>query len=168
MLGWIDDMLGLVQRMLHRASDEEQFQSCLRTLGVLTYILFMAGYFIGISKCNLIPEQVVTYLGMKCDTIQGRFRVPDKRMQKYLPLLQQLLTKSWIDYASRGKMVGTLVSFECAVLTGVWYTREFYSALKPSGTTPCDSKHRKVSTFIKNSPKLKEEIAFWIYFLQTN
>ena len=46
MLGWIDDMLGFVQRMLHMASDEEQFQSCLKSMVVLTYITFMAGYFL--------------------------------------------------------------------------------------------------------------------------
>ena len=28
MLGWIDDMLGFVQQLLHLASDEVQFQSC--------------------------------------------------------------------------------------------------------------------------------------------
>ena len=32
MLGWIDDMLGLVQQLLHLASDEQQFQSCLRAM----------------------------------------------------------------------------------------------------------------------------------------
>ena len=168
MLGWIDDMLGLVQRMLCKASDEEQFQSCLRTMVVVTYIMFMAGYYLGISKCNLIPEQVMTYLGIECDTIQGRFRVPEKRIQKYLPILQQLLFKTWIDYASLEKLVGKLVSLECAVLTGMWYTREFYSALKLSGTSPGDSKHKKISTFIRITPQLKEEIAFWIYLLQTN
>ena len=168
MLGWIDDMLGLLQRILHMASDEVQFQSSLRSMVVVTYIMFMAGYFIGTQKCNLIPEQVITYLGIECDTIQERFRIPEKRVLKYLPVLQSLLTKSWIDYASLEKTVGKLVSLECAVLTGMWYTREFYAALKSSGTTPTDSVHKKTSTFIKNTPALKEEIAFWIYLLQTN
>ena len=168
MLGWIDDMLGFVQRMLSFASDEEQFQSCLRSMVTITYIMFMAGYFLGLSKCKLIPEKVMTYLGIECDTIQGRFRVPEKRVNKYLPLLRKMLHKSWIDYATLEKMVGKLVSLECAVLTGMWYTREFYSALKLSGTTPTDTKHKKASTFIQNTPILKEEITFWIYLLQTN
>ena len=147
MLGWIDDMLGLLQRILHMASDEVQFQSSLRSMVVVTYIMFMAGYFIGTQKCNLIPEQVITYLGIECDTIQERFRIPEKRVLKYLPVLQSLLIKSWIDYASLEKTVGKLVSLECAVLTGMWYTREFYAALKSSGTTPTDSVHKKNLNF---------------------
>ena len=48
------------------------------------------------------------------------------------------------------------------------YAREFYSALRISGTTPSDSKCKKASTFIQNIPKLREEITFRIYLLQTN
>ena len=79
-----------------------------------------------------------------------------------------MLHKSWIDYATLEKMVGKLVSLECAVLTGMWYTREFYAALRLSGTTPTDSKHKKAFTFVQNTPALKEEITSWIYLLQTN
>jgi hypothetical protein len=81
MLGWIDDMLGLVQQLLllHLASDEQQFQSCLRAMVVVSYVMFMAGYFLGITKCSLLPEQMVTYLGIECDTMRARFRVPETR-----------------------------------------------------------------------------------------
>ena len=52
MLGWIDDMLGLVQQLLHLAYDEQQFHSCLRAMVVVSYVMFMAGYFLGTSKCS--------------------------------------------------------------------------------------------------------------------
>ena len=65
-------------------------------------------------------------------------------------------------------MVGKLISVECPVLTEMWYIREFYSALKLAGTSFCYSKHKKLSIFIKNTSKLKEEVAFWMYLPQTN
>ena len=39
----------------------------------------------GFSKCSLIPEQSLTYLRIDCDTKQGRFLVPQERINKYAP-----------------------------------------------------------------------------------
>ena len=112
MLGWIDDMLGLTQQLFQMASDEEQFYPCQRSVVVVTYIMFMAGYFLGKNKCFLIPEKLMTYLGIDCDTFSGRFSVPEKRVLKYLPILQSLLSKSWISYASMESIVGKLASLD--------------------------------------------------------
>ena len=59
MLCWIDDMLGTTEQIFREGNDEAQFQSALRAMVVVSIILFKAGYFLGISKCNLIPEQVM-------------------------------------------------------------------------------------------------------------
>ena len=87
MLAWIDAMLGFVQRMLSFASDEEQFQAMV----VTAFVLFEAGYFLGLSKCFLIPEQHMTYLGIDFDIKNNKFFVPEKRIMKYLPILQEML-----------------------------------------------------------------------------
>ena len=63
-LGWIDDVIASTERRYMNASDEEQFQSAFRAMVVLTRVLFNAGYFLGIPKCNLIPEKVMVYLGI--------------------------------------------------------------------------------------------------------
>ena len=68
MLVWIDDMCGMTEQEVSQASDEEQFQSALRSMVVTSYVLFKAGYFLGLSKCFLIPEQYITYLGIDCDS----------------------------------------------------------------------------------------------------
>ena len=52
MLDWIDDMLGMTQQQFSKASDEEQFQSALRAMVCTSYVLFKAGYFLGLSKCK--------------------------------------------------------------------------------------------------------------------
>ena len=168
MLGWIDDMLGLLQQLLQFANEDQQYQSCERAIVVVTYVMFMAGYFLGKTKCVLQPTKVITYLGILCDTDQERFRVPDKRVHKYLPILYSLLDKSWLSYTILEKMVGKLVSLECAVLTGMWYTRELYAALKGSGTSPQDTKAKKNATYIKHTQQIKNELQMWIHLLLTN
>ena len=83
MLVWIGDMCGMTQLQLQLGTDEQQFQSALKSVVVTTWGLFLAGYFLGIKKCFLIPEQVITYLGIVCDSHRMRFLVPEERRDKY-------------------------------------------------------------------------------------
>ena len=85
-LCWIDDMLGMTEQSFKDQSDEEQFQSALRAMVVVTQVLFLAGYFLGTSKCNLIPEKVMTYLGIDCGSKTMRFSVPETRREKYITI----------------------------------------------------------------------------------
>ena len=168
MLDWIDDMLGMTQQIFKGETDEEQFQSALRAMVVTTYVLFKAGYFLGLPKCNLIPEQVMTYLGIDCDSKHQKFMVPEKRIQKYIPLLQELLAKSSVSYSEVEKMVGKLVSLECAVAPGMWYTRNQYAAMAASGIRPDAKKQVKNNCRIHVTPALREEWFMWVNFLLQN
>ena len=140
MLGWIDDMLGMTEQLYRDAVDDEQFKSAMRSMVVVSIVLFKAGYFVGLSKCLIIPEQFMTYLGIDCDTKYGRFLVPQERIDKYVPLLQEFISRQWISYSELEKMGGKLVSLECAVPAGMWYTREQYSALRLCGVSSLNSK----------------------------
>jgi len=168
MLCWIDDMLGLTEQSMKNENDEIQFQSALRSMVVVTQILFQAGYFLGVSKCNLIPEKVMVYLGIECDSLHSRFLVPEKRISKYLPILQDYICKQWVSFSDLERLVGKLVSLECAVPAGMWYTREQYAALRRSGISPNSRRSIKQNKYIKVTPQLLEEWNMWIYFLQTN
>ena len=107
MLVWIDDMFGMTQFQCKNGSDEDQFQSAMRAMVATTWVLFLAGYFLGIPKCLLIPEQVMTYLGIDCDSHRMRFTVPELRAQKYSEALQCLLTKETVFYAEIERLVGS-------------------------------------------------------------
>ena len=48
MVVWIDDMFGMTQLTFKKGTDEEQFQSSMRAMVVTTWVLFLAGYFLGI------------------------------------------------------------------------------------------------------------------------
>ena len=168
MLGWIDDMLGMTEQLHSESSDEEQFQSALRAMVVVSYVMFKAGYFMGLSKCSLIPEQYMTYLGIDCDTKHGRFLVPSDRALKYTLLLREMVSRQWVSYSCMEKMVGKLVSLECAVPPGMWYTREQYSALRLSGVSSTDSKRVRENKYIRVSPSLIEEWSMWVFFLENN
>ena len=65
-------------------NDETQFQSDMRNIVVTTIVSYKAGYFLNIPKCLLIPEQAMTYLGMECDTIRYRFKIPEDKAHKFI------------------------------------------------------------------------------------
>ena len=168
MLSWIDDMLGSTEQACKDLEDEQQFQSAMRSMVVATYVLFSAGYFLGITKCNLIPEKVMIYLGIECDSLHSRYLVPEKRIHKYVPILKHNISKQWISFSDLEKLVGKLVSLEIAVPAGMWYTREQYSALKKSGIQPSARRAVKQNKFIKVTAQLTEEWNMWIFFLLSN
>ena len=122
----------------------------------------------GTPKCNLIPEKVMTYLGIDCDSLHARFLVPEKRGTKYIPILQDFISRQWISFADLEKVVGKLVSLETAVPAGMWYTREQYAVMRKSEISPSSRKIIKQKKFIKVSPQLLEEWNMWIFFLSTN
>ena len=168
MLVWIDDMLGMTEHNCKLMGDEDQFMSALRAMVVTSIILFKSGYFLGLKKCHLIPEKVMTYLGIECDSLRGRFAVPEERISKYLPLLGELKGKDLISYSDMEQLVGKLVSLECAVPAGMWYVREQYSAMRKSGVKPDSKKSVKNGTFIQVTSLLKEEWDAWTCFLKQN
>ena len=65
-------------------------------------------------------------------------------------------------------MVGKLVSLECAVLPGMWYTRNQYAAMQASKVKPDDRKALKKSHLILVTHALREEWHMWLYFLTEN
>ena len=89
-------------------------------------------------------------------------------MFKFLPLLKALGGKKSVSYSELEQIVGKLVSLECAVPAGMWYTREQYSALRESGVSPEAKKAVKNHTIILVSQQMKEEWDMWIYFLTEN
>ena len=58
----------------------------------------------------MIPEKVMTYLGIECDSIKTRFSVPEERVLKYVPLLQDLAERKYVTFSEMEKVVGKLVS----------------------------------------------------------
>jgi len=105
----------MTEQQYSQASDEEQFQSALKAMVVTSFALFKARYFLGLSKCSLIPEQYITYLGIDCDSKHQRFFVPEKEIHRYVPLLKELVAKQKVSFSDIESVVGKLVSLECAV-----------------------------------------------------
>ena len=94
--------------------------------------------------------------------------MPEERIAKYLPLLQSLTEKGKVSFSEVERIVGKLVSLECAVPAGMWYTCFQYAAMNQSGISPDSSKFCKNRTFITVTKELLEGWNMWMYFLKLN
>ena len=90
--------MGMTEHKNKLMQDEEQFSSALRAMVLVSIILFKAGYFLGFLKCSLIPEKVMTYLGIECDSLRGKFAVPEEKIAKYWPLLEKHTNKGCLVF----------------------------------------------------------------------
>ena len=116
---WIGDVLGMTSQKFKNSNNEDQFQSAMRNKVATSIVLYKAGYFLNIPKCFLIPERVMAYLGIECDTIRCRFKVLEDRAQKYRLVLQKLLTQNTISFGQLASIVGKLASIEVVVTAGL-------------------------------------------------
>ena len=99
----------------------------------------------------------MTYLGIDCDSHNMRFSVPEKRRLNYIAMLQNLLKETSVTYSTMEQMVGRLLSLECAVSAGMWYTRHQYAAMASSGVKP-DSKKRLKNVTNSVGPRLRTNL----------
>ena len=58
-----------------------------------------------------------------------------------------------MSYSDLEQMVGRLVSLDCAVSAGMWYTRYQHAAMANSGVKPDSKKRLKSSSMIFVTPK---------------
>ena len=72
----------------------------------------------GFLKGSLIPEKVMTYLGIECDSLRGKFAVPEVKIAKYWPFWKKHTNKGCLD-SDVEHLVGKLVSLECTVPAGM-------------------------------------------------
>ena len=143
----------MIEHKCELINDEELLSSAIRAMVVVSITLFKAGYFMGLLKYSLIPEKVMTYLGIDRDGLRGRFAVPVESVAKYFPLLEETKGKKAISYTEMEQLLGKLVSLECSVPAGTRYVREKYSAMRESGVAADSKKVRKIKYLFKLASK---------------
>jgi len=90
--------MGMTEHKNKLMQDEEQFSSALCAMVLVSIILFKPGSFLGFLKCSLIPEKVMTYLGIEWDSLRGKFDVPEEKIAKYWPLLEKHTNKGCLVF----------------------------------------------------------------------
>ena len=157
---YIDDRLngelfavkGFWSRPLSERTSEYSYQSAVAALYIVCSVLVNLGYFLGLSKCVLVPVTRICYLGMIVDSVAQAFCIPEDKKMKFAQLREQiLLRESTIHLKSLQRLMGKCNSFSLAFPATKFYIREMAASIsKASGGGE-----------VNFSPNLREEIMFW-------
>ena len=82
---------------------------------MVCYTLVGLCYFIGLKKSDLIPKQVVPYLGFLVDSVHQVFLLIEEKKQKFLSLLRSVLCSPSTDLKTLKRLSGKCISFSLAV-----------------------------------------------------
>jgi len=80
------------------------------------------GYFINIDKSKFVPSTVIRFLGMLVDSDRMSFLVPEDKIERFLVLKDEILTKQEVDLNTLQKFAGKCISFLLAVPSAKFYT----------------------------------------------
>ena len=80
-------------RPLSQRTPEYSFQSAEVALYIVCSVLLNLGYFLGLSKCVLVPVTRILYLCMLVDSIAQAFCIPEDEKIKFAQLREQILLR---------------------------------------------------------------------------
>ena len=97
-LTWIGDFYVTNFRSARLLQPNQQFVAAQAAASLVLDGLYQAGYFILISKCELIPFTRLVFLVIICDAVQCRFEAPADRPEKLEHILSDAITSSAITF----------------------------------------------------------------------
>jgi hypothetical protein len=150
---WIGEWLGKAGDNLDDSRCVRR-ENALKSLYIVCEILTRVGYFINIDKSKFVPSTVIRFLGMLVDSDRISFLVPEDKIERFLVLKEEILTKQEVDLNTLQKFAGKCISFLLAVPSAKFYTKEVNKAIRMAG---------KKSGHVTISQGLMDEISHWTF-----
>ena len=82
---------------------------------LVAYHLVRLGYFLGLTKSVLVPNQMVLYLGFLSDSAREVFHLKPEKSQSFLALVKDVLGKPFVTVKTLQRLAGKCVSFSLVV-----------------------------------------------------
>ena len=97
-LTWIDDFYVTNFRSTRFLEPNQQFVAAQAAASLVLDVLYQAGYFISISKCELTPSTRLVFLGIISRTAQCRFEASADKLDKLEHILSDAITLGAITF----------------------------------------------------------------------
>lgn len=91
-LQWKDDFYITNFRSTKALEPNEQFKVAQAAAYLVLEILYQAGYFDSIRKCDLAPTTRLLFLGIICDSGLCRFEAPEDKLDKLEVILRDAIS----------------------------------------------------------------------------
>ena len=123
-LTWIDDFHLLSFGSTRLLEAEKHFQAVLVAACVALEVLFSAGYFISLLKCEFDPllNTRLVFLGNIGDSVECRFEAPEDKLEKLEVIRTEEINSGIIMRRVLAKLAGKYTSLSVAVPVVAPYT----------------------------------------------
>ena len=159
-LTWIDDFYVTNFRSTRLLEPNQQFVAAQAAASLVLDVLYQAGYFISISKCELTPSTRLVFLGIICDTAQCRFEAPADKLEKLEHILSDAITSGAITFHMLEKLAGKCTSLSVAVPVAALYTHHMYKQFASFRRT--GGRHRSTAISVPKNSGLMFEMGKWL------
>ena len=121
---------------------------------IVTLVLVLCGYFIGLKKSVFDPVQSIMFLGFISDSVKQAFILPYEKKKRFATLRASLIGMKLIPIKSLQKFAGKVVSFSLAIPAVKLFCREVNLHI---------GKGLRSSKPVRMSKNLKNELEHWIF-----
>ena len=90
--------------------DKRNLAAAKSTIVLVAYYLIRLGYFLGLSKSILTPQQVVPYLGFLSDSVRILFHLIAEKKRKFLNVIRETLSYRVVSVKTLQRLAGKCVS----------------------------------------------------------
>ena len=157
---WIDDFYVTNFRSTRFLEPNQQFVAAQAPASLVLDVLYQAGYFISISKCELTPSTRLVFLGIICDTAQCRFEAPVDKLEKLEHILSDAITSGAITFQMLEKLAGKCTSLSVAVPVAALYTHHMYKQI--ASFQLIGGRHHSTAISIPKNRGLMFEMEKWL------
>ena len=109
--------------------EERNLAAAKSAVFLVAYYLIDLGYFLGLSKSILTPQQVVPYLVFLSDPVRMVFHLIAEKKEKFLNLIRETLSCRVVSVKTLQRLAGKCVSFSLVVPGALLFTREMNCAI---------------------------------------
>ena len=133
--------------------EEHNLTAAKSAIFLVACYLIALGYFLGLSKSILTPQQVVPYLGFLSDSVRMVFHLNAEKKEKFLNLIPETLSCQVVSVKTLQRLAGKYISFSLVVPGALLFTRQMNCAI---------SKGMHSNKPVCLNEALQEEITHWL------
>lgn len=128
-LTWIDDVYFTGFQSTRDEPTSVQLHAAHVAGYLVMSVFYKAGYFMSIAKCELDPTTSIIFLGVRSDSTEQRFTIPDEKLAKLELLITTAVTQKKISFPTLEKVAGKCTSMSVACPAALLYTHFMYKEI---------------------------------------
>ena len=140
-----------------KSPDQCNLAAARSAIFIVAFHLVRLGYFLGLAKSTLEPQQRVPYLGFISDSTREVFHLKPEKTARFLQLLKEILAQRCVTVKTLQRLVGKCISFSIVVPAARLFTREMNGAI---------GKGMRTGKPIPVQGTVQREISHWLFLEQ--